>query len=175
METWRDKILEQFVPKISKLSLVSDPDNLITEEKMAVTLRNRGFDILEFIDAIEFRYAYESQYRTIWDNGLQTELVVIIHTREVNLNSLPYDLLETGKKFSFSIAHVFPAFSPYILGILDKSFLDILYSFHEKFPKDKASDYSTIDFLLRYVYKIDIDAINNELDFIKCVKKLYFR
>jgi len=142
METWRDKILEQFVPKISKLSLVSDPDNLLTEEKMAVTLRNRGFDILEFNDAIEFRYAYESQYRTIWDRGLETELVVIIHTQESALNYLPYDLLETGKNFFFSIAQVFPVFSPYVLGLLDKSLLDILYSFHDKFPKDRTSDYS---------------------------------
>ena len=174
METWRNKILEQFVPKISKLSLVSDPDNLLTEEKMAVTLRNRGFDILEFNDAIEFRYAYESQYRTIWDRGLETELVVIIHTQESDLNYLPYDLLETGKKFFFSIAQIFPVFSPYILGLLDKSLLDILYSFHDKFPKDRTSDYSTIDFLLRYVYKIDIDAINDELDFIKSLLHIHY-
>ena len=174
METWRDKILDQFVPKISKLSLVSDPDNLITEEKMTVILRDRGFDILEFKDAIEFRYAYESQYRTIWDRGLETELVVIIHTQESALNYLPYDLLETGKNFFFSIAQVFPVFSPYVLGLLDKSLLDILYSFHDKFPKDRTSDYSTIDFLLRYVYKIDIDAINDELDFIKSLLHIHY-
>ena len=71
METWRDRILEQFVPKISKLSIVSDPDNLLIEEKTIVLLRKRGFDILEFADSIEFRYAYEAQYRSI--------LVFLIH------------------------------------------------------------------------------------------------
>jgi hypothetical protein len=174
VETWRDKILEQFVPHISKLSLVSDPDNLLTEEKMAVILRNRGFDILEFNNAIEFRYAYESQYRTIWDKGLQTELVVIIHTQRADINYLPYDLLETGKQFYFNIAEIFPVFSPYILKLLDKSFLDTLYLYSDKFPKDKQGDKYTIDFLLRYIYKIDIDTVNNEIDLIKSLLHIHF-
>jgi hypothetical protein len=173
-ESWRDKILEQFVPNISKLSLVSDPDNLLTEEKTAVILRNRGFDILEFKDAIEFRYAYESKYRTIWDEGIQTELVVIIHTQKVDLNYLPYDLLAKGKKFYFNIAEIFPVFSPYILGLLDKSLFDTLYLFRDKFPKDKQGDKFTIDFLLRYVYKIDIDSINDELDLIKSLLHIHY-
>jgi len=173
-ESWRDKILEQFVPNISKLSIVSDPDNLLTEEKMAVTLRDKGFDILEFKDAIEFRYAYESKYRAIWDEGNKTELVVIIHTQKVDLNYLPYDLLETGKKFFFNIAEIFPMFSPYILGFLDKSLFDTLYSFREKYPKDKQGDKFTIDFLLRYVYKIDIDTINDEIDLIKSLLHIHY-
>jgi hypothetical protein len=174
METWREKILEQFVPNVSKLSLVSDPDNLLIEEKTAVILRNRGFDILEFNNAIEFRYAYESQYRTIWDKGLQTELVVIIHTQKADLNYLPYDLLETGKKLYFNIDEIFPVFSPYILKLLDKSFLDTLDLYRDKFPKDKQGDKYTIDFLLRYVYKIDIDTVNNEIDLIKYLLHIHF-
>jgi hypothetical protein len=173
-ESWRDKILEQFVPNISKLSIVSDPDNLLTEEKMAVTLRNRGFDILEFNDAIEFRYAYESKYRSIWDEGNKTELVVIIHTQKADLNYLPYDLLEKGKKFYFNIAEIFPMFSPYILGFLDKSLFDTLYLFREKYPKSKQGDKFTIDFLLRYVYKIDINTINDELDLIKSLLHIHY-
>jgi len=174
MESWRDKILEQFVPNISKLSLVSDPDNLLTEEEMAVILRNRGFDILEFNDAIEFRYAYETKYRSIWDEGIETELVVIIHTQKIDLNYLPYDLLETGKIFYFNIADIFPMFSPYILGLLDKSLFDMLYSFRERYPKNKQGDNFTMDFLLRYVYKIDINSINNEFDLIKSLLHIHY-
>ena len=174
MKTWRDSIIEQFIPKISKLSLVSDPDNLLTEEKMSTILRHRGFDILEFNDAIEFRYAYESQYRIIWDKGLQTELVVIIHTRETDLYFLPYDLLEKGKRFHFSIAEIFPVFSPSVLNLLDKTYLDILYSSMSNYPKDRISDYSTIDYLLRYVYRIDINVINNEIDLIKALLHIHY-
>jgi hypothetical protein len=174
MANWRDKILEQFVPKVSKLSLVSDPDNLLTEEKMAVALRNQGFDILEFNDAIEFGFAYESRYRSIWDKGLDTELLVILHSKNDNLNTLPFDLLEAGRKFYFNIAEVFPVFSPNILDSLDRTLLDSLYDSRDKFPRDMQGPNSTIDFILRYVYKIDIEAINNELDIIKILLNIHF-
>jgi len=32
MTTWRDTILNDFVPKVSKLTLVADPDCLLTDE-----------------------------------------------------------------------------------------------------------------------------------------------
>ena len=54
MGSWRDSILSNFVPNISKLTLVADPDGLLTEEKLGVELRNRGFDLMEFTDPIEF-------------------------------------------------------------------------------------------------------------------------
>lgn len=60
MSSWRDTILNDFVPHVSKLTLVADPDSLLTEEKLALTLRGRGFDLIEFNDPVEFRYAYES-------------------------------------------------------------------------------------------------------------------
>ena len=43
MNSWRDAILNDFVPNVSKLTLVADPDSLLTEEKLAVELRGRGF------------------------------------------------------------------------------------------------------------------------------------
>ena len=78
VSSWRDTILNEFVLKISRLTIVSDPDALLTEEKLAVALRERGFDLIEFNDAIEFRYAYESNYRSIWDQGKHTDLVIVL-------------------------------------------------------------------------------------------------
>ena len=72
--SWRDAILNDFVPNVSKLTLVADPDCLLTEEKLALELRGRGFDLIEFSDPVEFRYAYESKYRSIWDRGEHTDL-----------------------------------------------------------------------------------------------------
>ena len=34
MANWRDTILKNFKPKISRLTLVADPDGLLTEEGM---------------------------------------------------------------------------------------------------------------------------------------------
>lgn len=47
MSSWRDAILNDFVPDVSKLTLVADPDNLLTEERLALELRQRGFELIE--------------------------------------------------------------------------------------------------------------------------------
>jgi hypothetical protein len=43
MTSWRDVILDDFVPNVSKLTLVADPDGLLIEEKLTLELRGRGF------------------------------------------------------------------------------------------------------------------------------------
>ena len=92
--SWRNAILNEFVKGVSKLTLVADPDALLSEEKLAFALREKGFDVIEFNDHVEFRYAYESNYRSIWDQGKDTDLVVILRLQDSELSNLPYDLLK---------------------------------------------------------------------------------
>jgi hypothetical protein len=78
---WRGYILREFLPGVAKLTLVADPDRLLAEERLSLELRSRGFDIIEFGDPVAFRYAYESRYRSRWDRGEETDLVVILSTQ----------------------------------------------------------------------------------------------
>jgi hypothetical protein len=41
---WRNTLLDHFAPNVSKLTLVADPDALLTEERLAVELCQRGFE-----------------------------------------------------------------------------------------------------------------------------------
>src|SRR5438067_4027114 len=100
MVNWRDSILKHFQPKISRLTLVADPDGLLTEEGMLSAIRERGFDLIPFDDPIAFRFAYESQYRSQWDESKKTDLVVLLRSVEQTLNKLPYDLLKAGRPLS---------------------------------------------------------------------------
>ncbi|MCP4397407.1 MAG: hypothetical protein GY801_08935 [bacterium] len=52
---WRDAILQYFVPQVSRLTLAADPDELLTEELLAIELRQRKFELLDFTDPVEFR------------------------------------------------------------------------------------------------------------------------
>ena len=52
LSSWRDAILNDFVPNVSKLTLVADPDCLLTEEKLALTLRGHGFDLWSNSDTL---------------------------------------------------------------------------------------------------------------------------
>ncbi len=174
MSNWRDAILNDFVPNVNKLTLVADPDNLLTEEKLAIELRRRGFDIIEFNDPVEFRYAYESKYRSIWDRGEYTDLVVILRLQDAELESLPYDLLRAGRKLSFNLGELFPNLSYPVIEKLDRSLLDTLYEAQHMSQPDRMGDNATKDFILRTVFGIAAELISNDADLLKTLLRLHY-
>ncbi len=174
MSSWRDAILSDFVPNVSKLTLVADPDRLLTEEKLALELRGRGFDLIEFNDPVEFRYAYESKYRSLWDCGEHTDLVVILRLQDAELESLPYDLLQAGRKLSFNLGELFPNLSYPVIEKLDRSLLDSLYDAQRKSPPDRMGDNATKDFILRYVFGIAAELISNDVELLRALLRLHY-
>lgn len=174
MSSWRDAILNDFVPNVSKLTLVADPDCLLTEEKLALELRGRGFDLIEFSDPVEFRYAYESKYRSIWDRGEHTDLVVVLRLQDAELESLPYDLLQAGRKLSFNLGDLFPNLSYPVIEKLDRSLLDSLFEAQRKSPPDRMGDNATKDFILRHVFGIAAELIANEVELLRALLRLHY-
>ena len=174
MSSWRDAILNDFVPNVSKLTLVADPDCLLTEEKLALELRGRGFDLIEFSDPVEFRYAYESKYRSIWDRGEHTDLVVVLRLQDAELESLPYDLLQAGRKLSFNLGDLFPNLSYPVIEKLDRSLLDSLFEAQRKSPPDRMGDNTTKDFILRHVFGIAAELIANEVELLRALLRLHY-
>lgn len=174
MSSWRDSILNDFVPKVSKLTLVADPDSLLTEEKMALELRQRGFDLIEFSDSVEFRYAYESKYRSLWDKGEHTDLVVVLRLQNTELELLPYDLLQAGRKLSFNLGDLFPALSYPVIEKLDRSLLDRLFEAQNKYAPERMGDNATKDFILRHVFGVAAELIGSEVELLRALLRLHY-
>jgi hypothetical protein len=174
MNTWRDTILKEFVPGVSRLTLVADPDSLLTEEKLALELQQRGFDLIEFNDPVEFRYAYESRYRSVWDRGEHTDLVVTLRLQGVDLASLPYDLVRAGRKLFFNLGDLFPQLSYPVVEKLDRALLDQLYEAQGKSPPDPMGDNATMDYILRYVFGIAPELIGNDVELLRMLLRLHY-
>ncbi len=174
MRSWRESILNDFVPNVSKLTLVADPDSLLTEETRALELRRRGFELIEFDDPVEFRYAYESTYRSIWDRGEHTDLVVILRLQDTELESLPYDLLQAGRKLSYNLGNLFPHLSYPVLEQLDRSFLDALFEAQHTFSPDRMGDNATKDFILRHVFRVAAELIISDVDLLRVLLRLHY-
>ncbi|WP_419910287.1 BREX-3 system phosphatase PglZ [Hoeflea sp.] len=177
MTSWRDAILEHFVPQVSRLTLVADPDALLTEEKLVLELRQRGFDLIEFSDSIEFRYAYESQYRSLWDRGESTDLVVALRLPDSGFDTLPYDLLSAGKRLAFDLGSLFPHFSYPVLQSLDRSLLDLdaLFEAQTRAAPDRMGDNATRDFVLRHVFGMAAELIATDVDLLRALLRLHYR
>ncbi len=175
MEGWRQKILQHFTPQISKLTLAADPDGILLEEGILAEIRAKGFELLPFDDHIAFRYAYESKYRTKWDRGDSTELVVVLRSESHELSHLPFDIFQAGRKLSFCLPDLFPNLSYPILRSLDLSYLDALDDALKKFPQSNLGDKASCDFILRHVFYIVPEIINNPSELLHILLRRHYQ
>jgi hypothetical protein len=175
MANWRDTILKHFQPKIARLTLVTDPDGLLTEEGMLTAIRDRGFDLIPFDDAIAFRFAYESQYRSLWDKGQMTDVVVVLRSSEQPLNTLPFDLLKAGRQLTFALHQLFPTLNYPVISGLDRTYLDAVYEAYQKRDGNQLTERETKAFVLMHCFSIVPKLIKTPVELLKVLLSLHSR
>ncbi|MFH1006466.1 MAG: BREX-3 system phosphatase PglZ [Candidatus Latescibacterota bacterium] len=174
-ESWRSHILREFSPKVARLTLVADPDELLLEEGILEGIRERGFELIPFEDHVAFRYAYESKFRSRWDRGEQTDLVVVLRSQASELNVLPYDLLHIGRKLSFSLGDVFPRLSYPVITALDRGDLDALFEAQQRHAPGQLGDNATKEFILRHIFEIAPELIKQPVDLLRVLLRRHYR
>lgn len=174
MGSWRDQILREFTPQVARLTLVADPDGLLLEEGLLQGIRERGFELIPFEDHVAFRFAYESKYRSRWDRGELTDLVVVLRAERQDLYSLPYDLLQAGRKLSFNLGDLFPNLSYPVIAVIDRGDLDALYCAQIQHNPDKMGDNATKDFALRHVFEIAPELIKQASDLLRVLLRRHY-
>jgi len=174
MSSWRDQILREFTPGVARLTIVADPDGLLLEEGVLEGIRERGFELIPFEDHIAFRYAYESKYRSRWDRGKQTDLVVVLHSGTSGLFSLPYDLIQAGRELSFNLGEFFPNLSYPVITALDRGDLDTLYKAQAYYTQGVLGDNATKEFVLRHVFDIAPELIKKPSDLLRVLLRRHY-
>ncbi|UKL13964.1 BREX-3 system phosphatase PglZ [Dissulfurimicrobium hydrothermale] len=175
MSSWRDQILKEFTPQVARLTLVADPDGLLLEEGVLEGIRERGFELIPFDDHVAFRYAYESRFRSRWDHGEETDLVVVLRSPSSDLAALPYDLLQAGRQLSFNLGDLFPNLSYPVLAALDRADLDALYEAQTRYAPGPLGDNATKEFVLRHVFEIAPELIRKPSDLLKVLLRRHYR
>ncbi len=175
MGSWRDQILSEFTPQVARLTLVADPDGLLLEEGVLEGIRERGFELIPFEDHVAFRYAYESKFRSRWDRGEKTDLVVVLRSPSSDLDTLPFDLLQAGRKLSFNLSDLFPNLSYPVVAALDRANLDALFEAQAKYAPEQLGDNATKEFVLRHVFEIAPELIKEPQDLLRVLLRRHYR
>ena len=176
MNSWRDAILKEFTPRAARLTIAADPDGLLLEEGVLTEIAERGFELMAFEDHIAFRYAYESRHRSRWDRGEHADLVVGVRAPASDVRALPYDLLQAGRKVSFTLGELFPNLSYPVVDTLERSYLDALYEGQlRKPPARPLGDGPTAEFVLRHVFGIAPETIRQESDLLRLLLRRHYR
>lgn len=175
MTDWRAQLLSKFMPQVSRLVLVADPDGLLLEEQLLQGIRDKGFDILSFDDPIAFRYLYESKYRSQCEDREECHQALVVRCESRELSALPYDLLQIGQKLSFDLGKLFPNLSYPVIASLDKSHLDTLYKAQQEYAPGVLGDNATKDFALRHVFGTVTELIHQPSDLLRVLLSRHYK
>lgn len=173
--SWRDAIVDSFREPLCRLMLVADPDGLLLEEETAASVRDCGFDVVVFDDPVAFRYVYEAQYRSQWDDGWWRNLSVVVSAGRKALESLPNDLLQAGRSLDFGLGAIFPRLSYPVLRELDRSLLQPVYEACQDLSGPALSAPETCDFILRHAYDLDAAALRTANGLVAALVAHYYK
>ena len=175
MAGWRDDILRAFTPGVVRLTVAADPDGLLLEAGILAALRSRGFEVISFEDRVAFRFFYESRYRSRRDGGRVADLVVAVRDEESNLDAVPFDVLQAGRRLSFSLGDLFPDLSRAVVGTLDHGDLDALHAALAQEPPARPLGASqTREFLLRHVFGIAPETIRQAPNLLRFLLRRHY-
>src|SRR5690606_20734713 len=94
-------------------------------------------------------------------------LVVVVRAPSGDLDALPYDLLQVGRRLSFSLADIFPQLSYPVVAALDRVDLDALYEAQARHARKRLGDDATKDFVLRHVFEIVYEHLREPHDLLR--------
>ena len=176
MSAWLDRILQEFPADLAHFWIACDPDNLLLDERILHSLRERGFEVLPFEDSIAFRTEYEERYRAAWDRGEDgSAKALVLQLRGTDLNALPWDYVCEGRKVSLSLADLFPKLSYGVIRYIDSEHHEALFQAHNKHATQPLGEGATKDFILTHIFRISPYLLSRAEDFWRELLRLHYR
>ncbi len=175
MGNWRETILKEFTPQVARITLVADPDTLLSEEVIIQEIQSRGFDFVIYEEPISFRYLYKSKYQPIWEAGDPKEIIILLHSEDDSFGQLPYDIFSGARRLKFGLDRIFPNLHRGVLSALDRSLLDDLFQAQIIYAPHQLSENATKDFILRHVFEIAPEMIKTPADLLRNLLRKHYR
>jgi hypothetical protein len=173
--SWREPILKPFVPGIARKTVVTDPDELLRDDKIFREITERGFTLIYFEESISFRFLYESELREAWDRGENREVVVVVRPDTREAEKLPADLLQNARHLAFYLKNVFPNLSYTIVSKLDRMYFDVLSLAHDNYAKQPLGEALTKEFILKHVFETVPEMIKKDSDLLRALLQRHYR
>jgi hypothetical protein len=176
MSLWSERILGEFPPDLARFWIAADPDDVLLDEHILSELRDRGFEVLPFEDAIAFRADYEARWRQPWDHcepGPAKALV--LHLRSSEPGDLPWDYLRQARLVRLSLANLFPLLSYGVVHRLGAEYREALFDAHAKHASQSLGEAATKDFILTHIFQLGPHLISGNVDLWRELLRLHYR
>jgi hypothetical protein len=173
MIQWYRILIDRLLDIQAKYIIILDPDNVLSNEMINQEIVALSYIIHDYTDSIQFRYALLTHYESQISNGM---CKLIIHMSDINQNTsnISYDVLSNAQVVSFSLYDVFENLSLCVVKCLDATSYDKLFNSVQLHHPEKLGENPSKDFILKYVFEVDADLINNDLDLLRLLLRLHY-
>lgn len=161
---WHSRILPSFTPELAELStsaisVVSDPDDLFSDELLAKALWESGFEVVPNRDPIETRLRYE-QARAVLDEGSNLDRALVLTFNPSEDVGIPYDIAERARlagRFydQWTVGAWLKSLDPVVVRTCGVAVLDEVLAADAGF-NDPTSPEDTANLLLEDVYALHL-------------------
>jgi len=174
MPDWRDTILHELPSDVSPITVVYDPDSLLREQTILDALRKRSFQLLEFEDSVQFRFAWESECRVKWDDRQALQVIILVPDTPCASRRLPFDVVTDARSVEFSLGQLFPQLDYSVVRGLDPSNYDALYDAVLSASPGCLGENATKEFILRHVFEIAPELIKTSVDLLRMLLRRHY-
>ncbi|MEF8730983.1 MAG: BREX-3 system phosphatase PglZ [Candidatus Accumulibacter meliphilus] len=176
MSRWIDRILKEFPADLARLWIAADPDDVLLDEQVLSSLRERGFELMPFEDSVAFRAEYEDRYRCAWNRGETAPASsLVLHLRGTNTSDLPWDYLRQARRVSLSLADLFPKLSYSVVRQIGTEHHEGMFAAQAKHAPQALGESATKEFLLTHIFKISPHLISRPEDLWRELLRLHYR
>ncbi len=177
-DAWHRAIVDALALATDRLlTLALDPDDLLLEPEVRAALEAQdppvGLLTLDPEDPIAFRYAYESEYRSRWDDGEPVRLLARLPGTDPK--AFPYDLLARAggmrqvrdlALYVFFRNLAYPAVQE--LARHDRAALPRLYQVYRDHPlSERLGPKGSRRYLLAYLYGVSPENVRTPADLVR--------
>lgn len=174
MSEWREQIRRRFVSGLARVTAVSDADGLLRDPGVFQAIQSVGFTIVQFEDSVSFRFDYESRFRSKWDTGEKSEMVVVFEPGEHDFDTLPADVVANAHRLTFTLKEIFPRLSYDVVSQLETTHFDALFRAQHQYGTTPLDETQTLGFVLRHVFQIEPAVIKTPPDLLKMLCERHY-
>lgn len=150
-------LLELFPLNTHLLTLVSDPDGLLSDESILASLTERGFNLIRETDPVFMRYRFEQA------KPFRLSKPLIVITDDI-LENLPYDFWQQSHHVALALHTFFPNLSYPVLRTLTPIQRARLSTITQ--PREALGEFRTIEFLLENIFNLNAYLLQQPAYFI---------
>ncbi|MCU8007341.1 BREX-3 system phosphatase PglZ [Shewanella sp. SM87] len=168
MNNWADKLINKLNLDGAFVYLLDDPDGLCFEPHIAAFFNGKQATLVDDADPLVLRLSFEQ-----WHKEPSTA-ALLIRIVDEHTQPVPYDIAQTARKVSFNLAEICAEIDAHSLRQIPAMFYQTVVDAIEVYRPGKLTPQASTDFILRHVYKIAPEVIQNHIDVVRLLIRKHY-